>query len=145
LFLSLAFAEQPAIIQPMKKRILLLLLFISPLIKAQDVDTLHWLKQVDVKGSRIAYPDKIISHQVLDTSLAAKILAPDVAAQLTRESGVFVKSYGQGGVSTVTSSGMGAAHTALLWNGIKLNSPMLGLYDFSLIPSFLLDKVTMQY
>lgn len=145
MFLSLAFAEQPAIIQPMKKRILLLLLFISPLIKAQDVDSLHWLKQVDVKGSRIAYPDKIISHQVLDTTLAAKILAPDVAAQLTRESGVFVKSYGQGGVSTVTSSGMGAAHTALLWNGIKLNSPMLGLYDFSLIPSFLLDKVTMQY
>ncbi len=129
----------------MKKQLLLLFLFISPLIKAQEIDTLHWLKQIDVKGSRITYPDKSIPHQVLDTAVAAKILSADVGAQLTRESGVFVKSYGQGGISTITSSGMGAAHTALLWNGIKLNSSMLGLYDFSLMPSFLLDKVTMQY
>lgn len=135
----------PVIIHPMKKQLLLFLLFISPLAKAQELDSLHWLKQVNVKGSRIAYPDKTIQHQLLDTTAATKILLPDVASQLTREAGVFIKSYGQGGVATVTSSGMGAAHTSLMWNGIKLNSAMLGLYDFSLLPSFLLDKVTVQY
>ncbi len=141
----IGFCRVPVIELPMKKRLLLLSLLVSPLVRAQELDSLHWLKQVNVQGSRIAYPDKTIQHQVLDTTEATKILSPDVAAQLTRESGVFIKSYGQGGVATVTSSGMGAAHTALMWNGIKLNSSMLGLYDFSLLPSFLLDKVTLQY
>lgn len=139
------FAESPVTVTPMKNRFLLFLLLLPILVMGQNSDTLLWLKQVEIKGNRITYPKNSISHQVLDTTAAAKILLADVTAQLSRESGVFVKSYGQGGVATISSSGMAASHTALLWNGIKLNSPMLGVYDFSLIPSFLLDKVTMQY
>lgn len=45
---------------------------------------------------------------------------------------VFVKSYGPSGSSTPAFRGTGASHTQLFWNGLPINSPMLGLTDLSL-------------
>ncbi|MFN8355882.1 MAG: TonB-dependent receptor plug domain-containing protein [Spirosomataceae bacterium] len=44
------------------------------------------------------------------------------------------KEYGAGRLSTVSFRGTSASHTAVLWNGININSATLGLSDFSVIP-----------
>ena len=64
---------------------------------------------------------------------------------LDREGGVFIKSYGIGSLATSSLRGGSAGHTALTWNGLPINSPMLGLLDFSLVPVFFTDRVDLQY
>jgi iron complex outermembrane receptor protein len=60
---------------------------------------------------------------------------------LTEHSGIFIKSYGRGAMASASFRGTDPSHTKVLWNGIELNSPMLGMVDFSLISVFFVDKV----
>lgn len=64
---------------------------------------------------------------------------------LEQESGVFVKSYGLGSSATTSIRGGAAGHTSVLWNGLPLQSPMLGQLDFSLLPLSLIDNVQLTY
>ena len=62
---------------------------------------------------------------------------------LQQTSPVFIKSFGNNGVSTASFRGTSASHTQVLWNDISLNSPMLGQVDFSLVPVFFADKINL--
>ncbi len=53
---------------------------------------------------------------------------------LTSETGVYIKNYGPGSLATSTIRGGSAGHTLVLWNGLPVQSPMLGLLDLSLLP-----------
>lgn len=59
---------------------------------------------------------------------------------LAYNSSLFVKQYGRGTSANISFRGTSASHTSVLWNGLKVNSPMLGMTDFSVIPGFLVDK-----
>ncbi len=54
---------------------------------------------------------------------------------------LFIKTYGLGSLATASLRGGAAGQTAISWNGIALQSPMLGLVDLSLIPTIHLDQV----
>ena len=125
-------------------RILVLFLFWYSTSTWAQQDSSVWLRAVDIQSSRFDFSDVSMSMQILDTSTLSKLNATTLADRLSRESALFVKSYGSGSLSTISIRGTGAAHSAVLWNGISLNSPMLGLYDFSLLPMFLLDDVKVQ-
>lgn len=109
------------------------------------MDTSKVLKEVVIESSKLTSPNFSVRTQKLDSSIASIATATSVADLLNREASLFVKSYGSGGLATLSTQGTGAAHTALIWNGIRINNPMLGLSDLSLAPSFLLDDVTIQY
>ncbi len=47
---------------------------------------------------------------------------------------VHVRNYGPGGIATVSLRGMEARHTSVIWNGIPVNSPSLGLSDLCVLP-----------
>ncbi len=53
--------------------------------------------------------------------------------------GLVFKQYGNTGISTVTLRGADAAQTQVLWNGLPMTNPMLGIFDFNLVNSFGLD------
>jgi iron complex outermembrane receptor protein len=55
-----------------------------------------------------------------------------------------MRSYGQSGLSTPSFRGTGASHTAVLWNGINIQSSLNGQFDLSLIPGFFIDDAEMQ-
>lgn len=64
---------------------------------------------------------------------------------LSQESGLFIKSYGLGSIATTSIRGGSAAHTSVLWNGLPVQSPMLGQLDFSLFPLGFIDRVQINY
>jgi iron complex outermembrane receptor protein len=66
-----------------------------------------------------------------------------LADVLSRGSSMFIKSYGRGTLSTASFRGTAPSHTRVTWNGMDINSPMLGMVDFSLVPSFLVDDVSL--
>jgi iron complex outermembrane receptor protein len=47
---------------------------------------------------------------------------------------VHVRNYGPGGIATVSLRGMEPRHTSVIWNGIPVNSPSLGLSDLGVLP-----------
>ena len=66
-------------------------------------------------------------------------------ADLFRNSSTFnVNANGPGNLNTLSFRGLRSVHTAVLWNGVNINSPSAGLSDLSLINAGLFDQVTIQ-
>lgn len=68
-----------------------------------------------------------------------------IAEVLAERTGIFIKSYGLGGNASPSFRGTGASHTIIAWNGVSLNSPMLGQVDLSIIPSVIADDIHIYY
>jgi vitamin B12 transporter len=63
---------------------------------------------------------------------------------LSNQASVNVNSYSPGGTSNVSLRGLSSAHTAVLWNGINLQSTMNAGVSFGSIPTFFVDQVVVQ-
>ena len=124
--------------------ILILVLFATPLaLWAQDEPhrTIP-IKEVTVYGYR---PMKEIGVQQtkFDSVVLKENIALSIADVLTFNSSIFVKSYGRATLSTVAFRGTSPSHTQVSWNGMKINNPMLGMTDFSMIPSYFIDDASL--
>ncbi len=81
----------------------------------------------------------------LDTLALRDNITKSIADVLSQNSSIFIKSYGRATLSTASFRGTAPSHTQVTWNDMKLNSPMLGMVDFSLIPSYFIDDVTLYH
>ncbi|MDP2176546.1 MAG: TonB-dependent receptor [Bacteroidota bacterium] len=63
---------------------------------------------------------------------------------LNQNAALFVKQYSPSALATTSMRGMSAQHTALVWNGINLQSCMNGLKDLNLIPMFFIENATLE-
>ena len=126
--------------------ILWLLATLLPLsLSAQEVEwhkRLHSIPEVTVYGKR---PLKEIGTQQtkFDSLVLKESVALSMADILTFNSSIFVKSYGRATLSTVAFRGTSASHTQVTWNGMRINNPMLGMTDFSMIPSYFIDDASL--
>ena len=130
------------------KRLLTILFTLLPLlsINAQEVE--NWLDEglsipeVAVLGER---PMKQIGTQ--QTSFSESVLKESISLSmadvLTFNSSIFVKNHGRATLSTVSFRGTSPSHTQVTWNGIRMNSPMLGMTDFSMIPAYFIDEASL--
>ncbi len=66
----------------------------------------------------------------------------DILAENTT---VIIKDYGRGALATASFRGTSPTHTQVSWNGININSPMLGMVDFSLVPVYIVDDMSLQH
>ena len=65
----------------------------------------------------------------------------DAATILSFQTGAQVRSYGPGSLSSVSFRGLGAARTALIWEGMPLNYLSAGQADFTILPSQALQSM----
>ena len=100
------------------------------------------IPEVSVYGNR---PIKEIGAQQtkFDTIALKENIALSMADVLTFNSAIFVKNYGRATLSTVAFRGTSPSHTQVSWNGMKINNPMLGMTDFSMIPSYFIDDASL--
>lgn len=100
------------------------------------------IDEVTILGKR---PMKEIGLQQtkLDSAILKDNIALSIADVLTFNSSIFVKSYGRATLSTVAFRGTEASHTQVTWNGMRINNPMLGMVDFSMIPSYFIDDASL--
>lgn len=103
---------------------------------------LHRLPNVTVTAKR---PMKDIGVQktTFDSIALKENIALSMADVLTFNSSVFVKNYGRATLSTVAFRGTSPSHTQVTWNGMRINNPMLGMTDFSTIPSYFIDQASL--
>ena len=102
------------------------------------------IPEVSVTGSR-PMKDIGIQKRTLDSAALKENIALSMADVLTYNSSVFIKQYGRATVSTVSFRGTSPSHTQVTWNGMRINSPMLGMTDFSMIPSYFIDDASLLY
>ena len=102
------------------------------------------MRTVNVRAShRLA--DTGVQKTVIDSTALHDNISLSMADVLDRSTSVFIKSYGRATESTAEFRGTSPCHTQVLWNGLNINSPMLGSFDFSTIPSFFVDDVNLYH
>jgi iron complex outermembrane receptor protein len=117
-----------------------LLFMISVRLVAQVADTTY-LHEVAIYGLPVT--SYTTGSKVSSIKLGEEVAT--LSDKLIDETSFYLKTYGNNQLSTITIRGTTASQTAVLWNGININSPTLGQTDFSLIPLFLFDEVSLQY
>lgn len=127
------------------KKLFLIILFL-PLVgelTAQDVVQTYRMREVVVYGRKLS--DIGITKTELDTVVLRDNLTNSFAEILSQNTPIFIKSYGRATMASASFRGTAPSHTQVTWNGIKLNSPMLGMVDFSQIPSYFIDGATVYH
>jgi len=81
-------------------------------------------------------------EQSMDSLVVRSTPILNLTDALQRRAGIPMKNYGPGLLSTPTFRGGDAQHTQVVWNGMKLNSPMLGSMDLSTIAASQFDQLS---
>ncbi len=132
----------------MKQLLLICLVLLPTMLFAQEDAERDWLrkgihiKEITVYGQR---PMKEIGTQQtkFDSLVLKENIALSMADILTFNSSIFVKNFGRATLSTVAFRGTSPSHTQVTWNGMRINNPMLGMTDFSMIPSYFIDDASL--
>ena len=106
----------------------------------QNADSLRTIEvdEIVVRSAR-SLRDIGVQKSILNEAVLKENLAATMAEVLAQNSTIFIKSSGRASLSTASLRGTAPSHTSVSWNGVELGSPMLGMADFSLIPSYFVD------
>jgi len=127
----------------LKKVVLIMMVFFSS--NAYSLvfpDTLH-IKPIEIFGKRTMKEGAGVITSSIDSTAMVKALTENLSDLILRNTPIFIKEYGRGAMATASFRGTAPSHTQVLWNGINLSSPMLGMVDFSTIPVYFIDNVTL--
>lgn len=116
----------------------------SKIASSQNLNDTLTLHEVEVVAS---YPVNNIGFKKvrLDSTLIIPNISTNLSTLLTKYSTIFIKTYGNGSLATPSFRGTSAHHTQVEWNGISLNSPMLGQIDLATLPVSQFDGVEILY
>lgn len=127
------------------RKCLVLLMFFAMAFPASAQDTIM-LQSVEVKAVAIRSNElETTMGRRMDTSVINRLSSVPMSQLLIQHSPVFIKTYGPGGIATASFRGTTASHTLVLWNGFQLNAPSLGQVDFSTIPVFMTDQISLKW
>ena len=109
-------------------------------VRAQTTDSLRTIEveEIVVRGAR-SLRDIGVQKSILNEAVLKESLSASMAEVLAQNSPIFIKSSGRATLATASVRGTAPSHTTVSWNGIELGSPMLGMVDFSMIPSYFVD------
>jgi len=130
------------------RRFIIILIVIFPIkIFAQYLaDTVFQIEQVTISAEQFFQQENAGSKsQNIDTSILQNKIDRSIADILSENSSIFIKNNGRGALATISFRGTASSHTQVSWNGIKISNPMTGTADFSLIPVYITDKISLKY
>jgi vitamin B12 transporter len=105
-----------------------------------ESDTIK-ITEVVISRNNIKSESYGYKKSTLDSSVLISYSNRALTDLLSENTEVFIKSYGMGGTATPSFRGTDASHTLVDWNGININSPMLGQTDLSLMPVGFIDDI----
>ena len=125
-----------------KKLFLFWMLFLCQIICAQQ-DTIVKLKEVVVSDAYLKSFSKSQTVLVLNDSVIKKN-ASSLTTLLNYNATVYFKENGLGMVSSPSFRGTTAQQTAVIWNGININSQLNGQTDFNTITTKDFENITVR-
>jgi vitamin B12 transporter len=140
------------VIQPFKHSLYLLFITVpiahnamgqifNDTLSSVSVTTNKWLKSNDIKSEmNIGQTADTIDRPTLE-----RYQQLSLATLVSQQSPAFVRSYGVNSSATLSFRGASAAQSMVLWKGIPLANPSLGVTDITLLQTSLFDNVSLQY
>lgn len=86
-----------------------------------------------------------MKETTIDTMVMLNKKNVSLSSLLAENTPIFINSHGRGALATASFRGTASSHTQVNWNGLNINSPMLGMVDFSLIPVYLIDDINIKH
>ncbi|MFW5725514.1 MAG: TonB-dependent receptor [Bacteroidota bacterium] len=109
-------------------------------------DSIIELQEVQVQARRIFEKETAgMKETRVDSLVIRQKLNLSLSDLLSENTPVYIKSHGRGALATASFRGTASSHTQVNWNGLNINSPMLGMVDFSLIPVYIIDDITLKH
>jgi vitamin B12 transporter len=102
------------------------------------------LDKVVAKGIKFGTITTGAKFYSIDSLTLKSFQSGSLADLLQQQSLVAVRTHGPGGLATVSIRGGSSRHTAIIWNGLNLRSPMSGEMNFSSLPAGFIDEVSIQ-
>src|SRR5690554_4398770 len=102
------------------------------------------LKEVRVTSTRLREFAVGASVTSPDSSLMNLHQEESLSSLLSAASGIDIKTYGVGGLTSLSMRGGRTNHTAVLWNGLNIQSPMNGGVNLSVMPVRFFNHVEVQ-
>lgn len=93
----------------------------------------HFSSNYQVGNSYISLSDSILKNK-----------SGNLTDLLNKYANVYMKVQGKGMVSSVSVRGSSAAHTAVFWNGIPINSSLNGQTDFNTVYTAIYNKISIR-
>jgi vitamin B12 transporter len=124
----------------MRSGTMVLLLMLGSGCFAQQQDSVL-LRQVVVYG---ILDEKYLTGSSLlsaDSAVSKQYSSQHLGEVLSLEFPIYFRNYGNGMISGISLRGTSPSHTAVLWNGININSFSLGQADFSILPVTAFEEV----
>lgn len=81
----------------------------------------------------------------LDTLILKNYQNSSLGELLSQQSTIHIKTYGNGNIASTSIRGGNSSQTAVLWNGLNIQNPRLGMSDLSLLPSLAFDNIALEY
>lgn len=125
--------------------VIIAILVQAAVVYADITDTIHSIREIEVKASRLDQYFIGSSVQQIDSQILVNYEANSLAELLSQQSLVTVKGYGPGGVAGISIRGGASHHASVIWNGINIQSPMLGEVNLSTLPVNFIEKAYIQY
>lgn len=128
----------------MKNKLLIILLLLGFKLSAQiapPIDTVYNISGYTVYSNRVNDFSKGLMIQKIDTISLLKYKSASLSEILKNETPIYIKTYGSGGLSTISFRGTSSSQTGVFWNDININSPNLGMSDLSLVPIAFFNSV----
>jgi len=129
-------------------KILFCLLFLLNIISicAQTNDsTKLFIKEIVIIDSKETVVQSSKKVNRMDSTILLLNSTSSLAELLANQSSLHIKTYGNGNIATSGLRGGNANHTAILWNGLSIQNPMLGQTDLSLIQTNIFDDVSIEH
>lgn len=110
---------------------------------AQHISDTIRIKTIEIFANKIKKEDAGKTITKIDSISMIKSLTSSLSDVISQNTTIYIKDYGRGAMATASFRGTAPSHTEVTWNGINLNSPMLGMVDFSTIPVYFTDNVSL--
>jgi vitamin B12 transporter len=102
------------------------------------------LSEVSITDYRSKSASQNFQQLKIDSTTQSIFSNSTMAQMLMQQNACLVKSYGPGNISALSIRGSSAQQTAVIWNGMNINNPMLGQADVSLLPVGFFNSISMQ-
>lgn len=111
---------------------------------AQKTDTIQSISGVEITSGKISAFSAGLKIEKIDSTTLSIRQGISIATYLSEQTPVFLRSYGPGGISTLSVRGTNSSQSGVFWNGLNLGQPNMGMTDLSRISTFEFSDISLQ-
>jgi len=109
-------------------------------------DSIYNIEQIEVTAKQVFKKEEAgMKETKVDSMVLTEKANLSLSDVLGENTPVFIKSEGRGAMATASFRGTAPSHTKVNWNGMNINSPMTGMVDFSMIPVYIVDEMSLKH